>query len=490
MTQIADVLLATYEPDRARYALNASDGVLNAKPTADGWGPLPSLEVFTDALAAEPRGAFTGIAPDGTLAGFAGTVDTMYKLGAGGAWSDVSSGTYALPTGDAWQFDIFGSRVVMTNIADGPEYWDIGSSSAFATLPGSPPAAKYVRTVGDFLVLGNLSGTPNGVRWSGLGNSEQWTSGEELSDSQEFADGGSVQGILAVSGGAVVFQQYCIRSMIYTPESGYTFAFDYVNKNRGVIAPRSIVNIGPNDFVYLSSDGFFRGNEAIGAEKVDATFRRTCDPAEIANVEGSADPINKIVWFRYKTVSATYQFLAYDWQLGRFFPCDQDTRGMAVMASSAATLEDLDTLFPGGMDATPLNADSPALGGGTLAFGGFNSSYEFGYFTGVAQAATLETASQQLNKAGRAFVSGAEVIGDLGVVDGDGASTFTMQAGTADYHDMSETFGGAAEPNTRTGIVPFRSSARMHRFRVNIASGANWTHTSAIRAHFKPEGNA
>ena len=487
---IAVVPLATYEPDRARYAPNASDVILNARPVADGWGPLPSLEIFTEALAAEPRGLFTATTPAGTTDAFVGTAAAIYNLESDGTWTDVKSGAYSLPTGDNWSFTLFGSRVIVTNSADGVEYWDIGSSSAFATLSGSPPAAKHAATVGDFVVLGNIAGTPNKIVWSGLANSTQWTSGEELSDSQTFLDGGAVQGIIPIKGGGLVFQENVIRSMQYVPESGYTFAFTYANEKRGVIAPNSIVKIGPGDFVYLSRDGFFRGlGTPIGAEKVDDTFKALVDPSELENVEGSADPISKIVWFRFKTVSGTYQLLGYNWELQRWFQSDTDVRGLGVMATSAVSLEDLDTLYPGGMDSVALNTDSNALSGGTPAFAGFNSDYKMGFFTGLAQAATLETASLQLNPNGRAFVRGAEVVGDLGVLIGSDPS-FTIEVGSSDYHAATETFKTAANPSTRTGIVPLRDSGRMHRFRINIAFGSGWENITAVRARFAPEGDA
>ena len=103
------VPIGPYEPDRARYAKDASNVILNARPVADGWGPLPSLETFTDALVAEPRGAFTGIAPDGTTAAFAWTATAVYSLQSDGSWNDVKSGAYSLAAGDSWAADIFGS---------------------------------------------------------------------------------------------------------------------------------------------------------------------------------------------------------------------------------------------------------------------------------------------------------------------------------------------------------------------------------------------
>lgn len=478
----ATLPLGPYEPDRARYAADASNIILNARPVADGWGPLPSLETFTDALAAAPRGAFTGISPGGTTAAFAWTATAVYSLQSDGTWDDVKSGTYSLAAGDSWSADIFGPRIIATNITDGVEYWDIGSSSVFATLPGSPPNAKYVRTVGDFVVLGNISGTPNSVNWSGLNNSEQWTDGEELSGSQTFADGGAVQAILEVQGGALVFQERCIRSMRFDPQSDYPFTFTYANPTRGVVAPRSVVKIGPGDFVYLSREGFFRGLDTpIGAEKVDRTFFEIADSSEIEYVEGAADPREKIVWWRVKSVEGTYVLFAYDWHFKRWFRSDLDIQGLASMATSAVTLEDLDTLFPGGMDSVMLNTDSDALSGGTPALAGFNSSFELGYFTGVPQAATIETGTVQLTPGRRSMVRGIELVGDVG-------TDFSFKIGTSDYHDSSEPFGASISPSSRTGICRARKDGRMHRIQGSIASATNWTHVSAVNIDYTPSG--
>lgn len=52
------------------------------------------------------------------------------------------------------------------------------AGNTFADLAGSPPKARRITVVGDFIVMGNLDegGTqyPNRVRWSGFNNSEAW----------------------------------------------------------------------------------------------------------------------------------------------------------------------------------------------------------------------------------------------------------------------------------------------------------------------------
>lgn len=496
-----------YEPDKSIHNPAASSVVVNAKPVADGWGPLPSLNVTTDALTAEPRGAFTARTAAGEVVTMAGTATGMFSLGGSGAWTDVKSGTYALPDGDYWSFGLFGNVILITNSADGLEKFVIGSDSAFSAVAGAP-AAKYVMIVGDFVVLLNLASDSASMAWSGVADYTQWTVGEAFADVQAFKEGGAITGGVVVQGGAYIFQEYAIRAMQFAPASGYTFAFQTVNDARGCIAPRSIVAIGPNDFFYLSRDGFFRGpaGQPIGAERVDRTFFSNVDTARLAEVEAAADPLEKVVWVRYPTRSGDYGLLGYDWQLDRWFASDANVVGFGEFANASYTIEELDTLYPGGIDTIPVSIDS--FIGGRFQFGAFDRDWKLGYFDGANQQATLETATIEHNPPNRAFVRGAQLAGDLNaVVDGsfDNIETtvdetdiigdlyfegaYTMQCGSADYHGTNITWSAAAEPNQNTGIVPFRVSGRLHRYRVIVKSNQTWRHVIGVRPDAVAEGN-
>src|SRR5215831_10377075 len=102
---------AEYKPDVSDYEGQATRNILNVIPRGDGYGPFPSLSVYTSALPSACRGAFYALKSDGTVITFAGTATKLYRLNnTDFSWTDVSKGggTYTAPTfaGQAanWQF--------------------------------------------------------------------------------------------------------------------------------------------------------------------------------------------------------------------------------------------------------------------------------------------------------------------------------------------------------------------------------------------------
>jgi len=499
-----------FEPDRSVHVAGATSNVMNVKPVSDGYGPLYTLATFSEALASAPRGSIAIRTAKGVQAAFVGTATAIYKLKSDGTWEDVSSGVYTLPADDTWSFDLFGERVIATNVADGAFYFDIGSSTDFVALPGTPPKAKYVSVVGDFVWLLNLEGAPADYAFSGLNDSEVWTIGERFSDVGTFPDGGEIMGCVPTVGGCYIVQRNMIRAASFNPSSGFTFTITIANEKTGCIAPRSIAKIGPGDFVFLSQDGFYRGAGAtpIGAERIDRTFKRVVAGAELESVSAAVDPDEKLVYFRFQTTDGSSLFYLYDWQLDRWSQSDQNVSSLGLMVTSSLTLEDLDVLFPAGIDSAGITTDSTEFSGGRPALAGFSTDYRIGFFTGETLAGEVETATLELNAPYRSFVKGAQIIGDLAItgdgsfdetdltideIDGSGdayvTERFTVALGTADFHSPSLTWGTAVEPNRYTAIVPFRSSARLHRARVYINAGSTWNHVMGIRFDAIPEGN-
>src|SRR5262245_55361884 len=105
-----------YRPDLAAYQGASSQTIQNVVPRADGYGPFPSLSVYSAALPAACRGYFYARKNDGTIVVFAGTASKLHRLdNTTLAWADVSAGggSYsALPGAAHWQFAQFGNFVI------------------------------------------------------------------------------------------------------------------------------------------------------------------------------------------------------------------------------------------------------------------------------------------------------------------------------------------------------------------------------------------
>lgn len=504
------IFFAPFEPDKPLHDPAATSHVNNVRPVAGGWAPLKTLVPFSEALPAEPRGYIAVRTAGGTQATFVGTETALYKLSSAGAWEDVSSTTYALPAGAEWSFDLFGDRVIASNVADGVFYYDVGSSTDFAALAGTPPKAKYVSVVGDFVWLLGLDTDDAGYAFSGLNNSEEWTPGTNFSDSGTFPDGGEIMGCVSTVGGCFILQRNMIRQAVFNPSSGFTFTTSIANERTGCVAPLSISKIGPADFVFLSQDGFYRGVSAqpIGAERVDRTFKDNVSASNLETVKAAADPDEKMVYFRYVKTDGQSSFLIYDWQLDRWSQSDQNVSGLGTIVTSSLTLEDLDVLFPDGIDSVSLSVDSAEFSGGRPALAGFSADWRVGYFTGPNLEAQVQTGTLGLNSPQRSFVRGVQVVGDVGVagpgsfdntelpideiegsVDDYYEPTFYVKFGTADFHSQELTWGSESSPNFYTGIVPFRSSGRLHRANLRVLSSTTWSHLTALDIDVIGEGN-
>ena len=86
---------APYEPDRALYNPDATNYVLNVVPVADGWGPMPDLVVYSEALPGTCYGACYVRNSAGAFSVIAGTQTQLYLLNPATLAWDVISGPAA-----------------------------------------------------------------------------------------------------------------------------------------------------------------------------------------------------------------------------------------------------------------------------------------------------------------------------------------------------------------------------------------------------------
>lgn len=473
-----------WEPDRADYAPSASPVIVNALPTRDGWGPLPDLTAFTQALPSENKGAVKVRTSTGAYRIIAGTETGLYELDTTDySWTDLTgpSGPYSVPAGDIWAFEIFGDNLVAVNLADDPQYIDINSGTAFADVPGSPPRARYISTAGEYLVLGHIVDQPNRVHVSAIGDMSNWTVGEAGCDFQDFPDGEEVMGVIGAERGAIIFQRTKIRRLDIAQSGDYSFTTQVINPDRGTISPRSITQIGPGQFFYYSTDGFCLGVEGrkIGAERVDGWFQSTFDSIRIGEISSVADPFNKIVWSQAEMPTGDKFLVGYNWQLDRWCYADNNVSQMMVLTTPGITWDGLDNLYSA-IDDVNLPFDDAIFAGGSPRFGGFTTDNKLGFFTGQSRGATLETADIEMTPGARSFLREARVYTD--------ATDFTLKVGTMDYHGGVRSWSNIVTPFSATRTCHFRHPGRLHRFRMELAEGETWSQVTGLNSTFSKEG--
>lgn len=481
---------AAFAPDRSAFDPSVTNYVRNVIPRPTSYGPFPAKVTVGDALPGRPRGAFLARTSAGVYQTFAWTEDAAYKFnGTDKDWDDVTktATTYAVPTEGAWSVRQFGNYVVAVNGVDNPQYYDLSSSSLFDDLAGSPPVGTHAAVVGDFLVFGNTDAYgPRSVAWSGLNDAEAWTVGSQASDYQVFPEGGEILGIAGFDGGAVIFQDNVIREMVFDPASQYVFQFRKTDETRTIVAPRSIVRAGGGIF-FLTLEGFFRYGQPsvpIGDERIDRWFRDDVNIDQIWQTQGAADPVNKIVYWRYSSVNhartdTTDRVLIYNYAVDRWSVADVELSWIFPATSPGETLESLDALgFT--LDTFPTSFDSRIFAGGTPLIAGFDENYKLVFFSGTPLEAVIQTGDVSLNGMRRAFVNGFRPISDAEDVSG--------RVAIKDRHGDALAWKAEASIN-RTGIIPCRANGRLHRFEITIPAEEAWNHAHGVDVPAVPGGD-
>lgn len=473
-----------FRPDAFGYNTGYT-AILNVAPGVNSYKPVRGLSAYnSSALPATARGLTMGRKIDGTWKVYVGTATKLY-LFVTGAFTDYTrlvGGDYAIVANEYWRFVQFGSNLVAVNGADAPQLIDIEAGTNFAALGGSPPVARNVTAIGEFLVLSGLPSNPFRIQWSAIGNIAGWTIGTNLSDVQDFGDGGRVTG---VAGGEVgyVLQEYAIRRMRFLPGSDYVFSFEKVVEGKGCISPYAFATVAGTVF-FLSEDGFYsysgEGLNPIGANRVNEWFLAQTDANRIQAVNCVADPYRtRIYWFYHSSSGATNfdRVIMYDWALDKWAPLAVTAQFWGASATPATSLDTL----TGNLDTDyPISFDSRVYSGGRPTAAAIDASGFLAFFDGQYLEATIETADLQPLKFKRARCTEAHLVG--------GASNAVVSVGHRESFEETVVYDGeiSRETNTKYAVD---SSGRLLRYKVRIPFGATWSDISGIGVNHVPAGD-
>jgi hypothetical protein len=466
----------------------------NVYPTKTGYGPVPSLSAITpNALSATETCVGLTFARQSSSGGyllFAGTRTKLFMYASDTqTWTDVSrtsGGAYNVSTDDYWSFAQFGNQLIAVNFNDDPQVIDVNSPSHFVALGGSPPKARYVTVVGDFVVLGCLSTNERKVRNSAINDAAGWTVGTNLCDEQEFPDGGRVTGIAGGEFGWIL-QEKSIRKMDFHAGADIAFSFERVEREHGAAAGYSVVST-INAVFFLSDDGFYafgaNGLVPIGAQRINKWFQQNSDTVRFFSVVAFADPYApRIAWAFFNAASSTTfdRLLIYDWQLDRWSYGEVSAQFWATSVTSGLTLEGLDiygSIDPDGMGGgVPYSLDSRVWEGGRPVIGAIDTSGRLSFLEAPTPLdARLTTAPLRLNASARANVSAVEPVGVF-----NGAS-LAIRVGRRERTQEAIDYTAVIAPSERSGIARMKASGRFHEIETSITQGpgALWTHAQGL----------
>lgn len=470
-----------WHPDA--QAVNA--GILlearNVRPVANGFAPFKAAVSVGDSLGAQVRGAVSKLDNTGEVISFAGTETALKKLGTGAAWTDVtrtSGGAYSTGSAERWRFGEFGSYIIATNYVDDVQAWEMGVSSNFAALGGSPPKARYIAIVRDFVVLGNLASDNKAIHWSDINDATDWTiSASGLSDVNSFPDGGPVQGII---GGEVgyVFQREKVTRMTFVPGSAEIFIFDQIESGRGLFAPDSLVHNASEAF-YVGVDGMYRMSlvtgvsQPIGVGKFRDWFVRDMEPDSQSLCFGALAPQLNLYCVAYVSTDSTDRtvpdrMIVYDWAIDEAAIVDITAYTLGRWLSQGVDLDSMDSF--GTLETIDLSLDSSFWKGGAPLLSVFQDDNKIAYFSGSNMAATFVTADGRMDGR-RQHVTATRP-------DIDSVAT-TVEIAARERDGDTVTYSDA-ESMEDTGEVPAWASGNYFRARVKVPAGETWTFAKGI----------
>lgn len=486
------VSFGEWMPDAPALALDGLTVARNCMASvAQHYEPWPTLVPITEALTDPVLGAAAGKDADALSYSFAGTGEKLYELGSDGTWSDVTNagGDYTDTDGERWQFASFGSYLIATKLGDPIQYVELGSAQPFDDLGSNAPEARYIGVVRDFVVTGYTNDIVDGVRplriwWSPIGDpAGDWTpDAATQADFQDLPSGDAVTGIVGGETGLVLCERDIYR-LTYVG-SPLVFQIDSIAPGRGCIAPGSVATDGRLT-IFLAEDGFYGTDgatvEPIGAGKIDQWFFNDADPDAYGSMSAIMDPTRQVYMLAYVSANSPDQkpdtLLLYNWLSRRWTYVRTASQVLCVMLQPAVSIDDLDTLFPGGLDTITLSLDSRVFVGGQRYRGAIDPDGKLAVFGGPPLTATFETGEAALGEIGaRAMIRAVRPL-----CDGER----TIAIGTRNDQSDTVTWGGARTPG-RAGFAGFRADARFHRARL-VVSG-NWTKVQGLDVDHVPTG--
>lgn len=490
--------IAHYAPDLpANNSRGASGNLVNLFPrTKESWGPVGTLSTYSsNALTSPCLGAVMAIDTGANNYLFCGDAGKLYLMSPGTAsFSNVSKvGGYSLPGTEKWYFTQYGQTIIGAAQGQNLQAYTLNSSALFADLAGSPPQARYIATIKDFVMVANTFDGTNGeqpqrVQWCAVDAPTTWPTAGSTQEAQTLAgsqiipgDQGWIMGIvgnLGTADGAVFFERGIWR-VVYQG-SPTVFGFYPAEGVRGTPAPKSVTQLGALVY-YLGEDGFyaFDGSNSIpiGVDRVDKTFWANVNMGYLYNVVGAVDPINRLVMWLYPSNSATTgvpdSLLVYNWTLDEWGFAQISAEYIFRAITQGLSLDSLDSYAGGAytLDTLRFSLDSRVWTGNQILMGAFNASHMLSYFTGSPAAATADTVEiepgAKLGK--RAFINTTRPM-----IDGGSPS---VQIGYRSRLIDTPSFTAASSINVN-GECPVRVDARYLRGRITT-SGA-FTHLQGI----------
>ncbi len=476
----------------------------NVLPREDNsYGPFLGPTVLGNALDAIVKGAISVTDSNGVSWTYAGdgsrtNAGDLYES-SDYQYTKISKGpgSYTVQDEEFWDATQFDQTVIMTTISEPVQSKTIGAAGNFADLitGTNKPQARYCATIGNFVMLGNISDATDGLRpnrvwWSGFNDPTTFDpSTTTQSDFEDLPEGGQVQGLVGGQEYGVILQTNHIRRVTYRGDSAI-FDFDPVDRTRGTPIPRSIAARG-RILAYISEEGpmMFDGltSVEIGHGQINRSFWSEFDPNDRNAVSAAIDPVRNLIIWAYPANGGTNRLpnklLVYNYESKRWATVDIEC-DMVFTAFFLGINVDTNDSRLANIDTSvwaDRSIDSIIFKGGFQGFTMFDQAHQQNAFDGPALQMRMESKDLSLFTGQAATVNRARPLAEGEVKAFIGRRD--VQGGPITY--LPEKDKG------RNGLVHFAdqpTTGRYHRFCIAAAQGATWNKVSGYQLYTQPEG--
>lgn len=480
---VFDVPFGEWLPSQPTFKNPGCEVADNVIPVPGGYDPFLSAVTGTGEASDVVKGAQQFFNNSGSSVIVGGTDDSLFIRTSS---LTETAGMSSIGAGEAWDFARFNDFVIATAANNSPQYLsDIDSDTSWSGLPGSPPTAKRCAKVGDFLMLGNISGTPNRIQWSRY-NNPTGTWGTDRRSQSSFADLDSQFGaVQRIAGGryATVFQERGIQRLSYVGPP-VVFRADVIEEDRGCIAPFSVAQVGYLSY-FLAQDGFFVTNgssvQPIGTSKVNRWFFDNANQTQLHMVQSAIDWQNEIVIWGFVSAESDSTFdkcLIYSWAQNRFSTATVGFEWLVGSQEDGIDLDSLDAIYSD-LDSIPFSLDAAQFKAGARVLSAFIGGV-YSTFNGTPLEATWETGESQPSPKQRVFVSEAMPMIDTDTWDCEVELLMRDNRG-------AQTVSGRKVTGW-SGFAPVRGEGQKMAIRVIKPAGTAWSAAQGVQVRYQPAG--
>lgn len=455
-------------PDYQNQGLIIADGVYAIQ---NGYAPMRSFEPSTNGMLSGTCLGAGVYRRQSDVYVFAANDTDIYRYQPAG-YSSLVTGLASAAVGGV-NFQPYRELMLATNGNDPILKFDPSAPTVMTDLGGTPPTARYLATVGGFVVAGHIDGDELSLAWSDNGDPETWTPGSGDAGEITFAAGGAIAGLVGGDYG-VIYQENKVSRMTQTFDAT-VWQFDDIAKDVGCDIPKSLAAWNNISFFH-SQRGFMMCDGTslipIGEEKIDRTFASISSRDYIDSVSAVVDPRNSLYIIMAPSASPAAQAYIYNYSLRRWSTAPISAEVLFSALAQPITLEDLDAIY-GNLDAIPISLDSAAFKGGTSLLMLFDGSHRLGTLSGAPVAATFKPGLSDMVPDRQTRLRWIRPITDATQVTVSVKGTDSLDT------DVTETLYASRGPR---GVYRVRENWNLLSIGLRIAAGDSWTFAQGFSA--------